>query len=88
MDAAGPRGREAAAEPARPFRIGAGGEGGGLLVAHLDEADLVLALAQRLHDPVDAIAWQTEDDVDAPLMDGIDQDLGSVRSHPRLRVRG
>ena len=48
VDAAGPGGGEADAELAGPFGIGAGHEGRRFLVPHLDEADLVLARAQRL----------------------------------------
>ena len=52
----GPGGGEAHAEPAGVLGVAAGHEGRGLLVPHLDEADLVLARAQRLHDAVDAVA--------------------------------
>ena len=42
-------------------------------VPHLDEADLVLPRAQRLHDAVDAVAGQAEDDIDAPVEQGVDE---------------
>src|SRR5262249_41603715 len=75
VNAARSRGRQAAAEPPRPFRVAAGHEGGRLLVAGLDEADLVLALAQGLHDSVDAVPRQPEDDLHAPLDQAVDQDI-------------
>ena len=43
VDAAGAGGRQADAEPAGVLGVAAGGEGGRLLVPHLDELDLVLA---------------------------------------------
>src|SRR5439155_9612606 len=67
------RGRQAYAEPARVLRITTGHERRRLLVADLDEADLVPALAQRLHDAVDAVAGQAEDDLDAPVQQGLDE---------------
>src|SRR5947209_310783 len=54
MNPARPRGCEANAEPTGVFGVPARHEGGGLLVAHLDEADFVLAragMARRAHDP-------------------------------------
>ena len=81
VDAAGPGGREADAEPAGELGVAAGHEGGGLLVAHLDEADLVLALAQGLHDAVDAVAGQAEDDIDAPVVNRVDENVGGSRGH-------
>ena len=58
---------------------------------HLNETDLVLARAQRLHDAVDAIAGQAEDDIDAPVNEGFDEDVGSGVGHggaPELRTYG
>ena len=55
VEGAGARGRQAHAEFPGELGIAAGHERGGLLVAHLDEADPVLARAQRLHDPVDPV---------------------------------
>ena len=67
MDAAGAGSGQADAEPAGVLGIGAGHEGGRFLVAHLDEADLVLALAQRFHDAVDAVAGEAKDDFHSPV---------------------
>ena len=78
VDAAGAGGGEADAEPAGVLGVAAGHERRRLLVPHLDEADLVLALAQRLHDAVDAVAGQAEDDVDAPVVQGVDQKSAAV----------
>ena len=75
VDPARPGGREADAQLAGELGVAAGHERGRFLVAHLDEADLVLALAQRLHDPVDAVAGQAEDDLDAPVDAGFDQNV-------------
>jgi hypothetical protein len=41
-------------------------------MANFDEANLILALAQRLHDAVDAIARKAEDDIHAPLLNRFD----------------
>ena len=75
VDAAGTRGGDAGAEPSRPLGVGASHEGGGLLVAHLDEADLLLLLPQRLDDAVDAVAGDAENRVDAPVDQGVNQNV-------------
>src|SRR5690606_23510920 len=68
---------------AGPLGVGAGGERGGLLVPHLDEADPVLARAQRLHDAVDAVAGDAEDGIDVPVDQRLDQDVrGGGGCHP------
>jgi hypothetical protein len=53
VHAAGAAGGHAHAQPAGELCVPAGGERGRLLVPHLDEAELVLAVAQRLEEPVD-----------------------------------
>ena len=89
VDAAGTRGGNAGAEPSRPLGVGAGHEGGGLLVAHLDEADLLLLLPQRLDDAVDAVAGDAENRVDAPVDQGVNQNVrrrgGHKGSPPRVQ---
>src|SRR6185437_3759276 len=81
-DAARPGGGEAAAEPPGPFGVAARHEGGCLLMAHLDEADPVLARAQRFDDAVDAVARQTEDDLDPPIDQRFDEYVaGGHRGH-------
>src|SRR5437764_7211378 len=81
VNAAGPRGRDADAEPAGEFRVAAGGEGRGLLVPHLDKANAVLAFAERLDNAVDAITGDAEYGVDAPCQQGVDQNVAGGRFH-------
>src|SRR5207248_4572598 len=81
VDAAGPRGRDADAEPAGEFRVAAGGEGCGLLMPHLDKANAVLAFAERLDNAVDAVAGDAEHGVDAPGRQGVDQNVAAGRFH-------
>ncbi len=81
VDAARPGGGHADAEPAGVLGIAAGGEGGGFLVAHLDELDLVLVRAQRLEDAVDAVAGEAEDRLDAPVDQPLDQQVGHGFRH-------
>src|SRR6187551_3832664 len=50
----------------------------GLFVSDLDKADLTFALADRLHEAVDAVTWHSEDGVDAPGSQGVDQQLRAV----------
>ncbi|EHK75787.1 phospholipase [Sinorhizobium meliloti CCNWSX0020] len=70
---------EADAESAGEFGIGACHEGGRLLVAHGNEPDAILPPPERLHDAVDAVSGQAEDDVDLPFDKRVDEDVGSVR---------
>ncbi len=55
VDRAGPGGRHADADLAGQLGVRAGGEGGDLLMARLDELDLVAMLVEATEDPVDAI---------------------------------
>jgi hypothetical protein len=77
MQAAGPGSGEAHAELAGVFRVPAGHERRGLLVSHLDEADPVGALAQRFHDPVDAVPGQAENDLYVPVEQPFDEEIRS-----------
>ena len=45
---------------------------------HLDETDLVLAFAERLHDAVDAVSGKPEDHVDSPSLNCVEQNIGCV----------
>jgi len=50
-------------------------------VPHLDESHFVLALTQRFHDPVDAIAGRSEDHINAPSVNRVDENIGSSSGH-------
>src|SRR5918996_1373267 len=67
MNASRTGGRQTHTEPARVFSITAGHEGGGFFMPNLNETNMILALSQRLHDSVDAVARQSEDDVNSPI---------------------
>ena len=79
----GPRaaGGEADAQPAGELGVAAGGERRRLLVAALDEADLVLVLAQGLEDPVDPVAGEAEDRVHAPVDQLLDDHVARRLRH-------
>ena len=79
--APGPAGGEADAEPAGELGVAAGGERGRLLVPALDEADLVLVLAQGLEDPVDPVAGQAEGRIHAPVDQLLDDDVARGLRH-------
>jgi hypothetical protein len=81
VEAARTRGGQADAELPRVLRVGARHEGGGLLVADLDEPDLLPPRAERLHDAVDAVAGQAENHFDAPVTEGLDQYVGRGVGH-------
>src|SRR4051794_24153304 len=53
-------------------------------MADLDEPNLVLALTERLHYAVDAITRNAEDDLDAPIENGFDQDVCCCLCHVNL----
>src|SRR5690606_24437546 len=76
VDGAGPRGGEADARPAGELRVRGGGERGQLLVAGLDEPDLVARVVEAAEDAVDAVARVAVDPVDAPFVQAV-QDEGS-----------
>src|SRR2546423_818109 len=67
MNAARAGGGEANSEPAGELRVAAGHECSCFLVPHLNEPDFLLALPQRLHDPVDPIARDAENSVHSPV---------------------
>src|SRR5207248_10918048 len=69
-------GRQAAAEPAGKLRVSTRREGGRLLVAHLDEADLFLPLPQHLPNAVNPVPGDPKDDFDAPVVNRVDQHVG------------
>src|SRR3954447_24868403 len=83
VDSARSRGGDAHAQLAGPFGVSAGCESSGFLMPHLDEADLLLARAKGLEDPIDAVAGYSEHDLDAPVDQGLDEDLASSLRHCR-----
>lgn len=84
MDSTRTRSCEAASEFAGVLGVGAGHESGGFFVANLDESNRFLAVAQGLHDSVDAVARQSEDHVHAPSFEGFDQNVRGVFGHSNL----
>lgn len=54
----------------------------GFFMADLNETNLVLVLAKRLHHPVDAVAGKSEDDLHAPIDEGFDENI--CRGHTYL----
>ncbi len=68
VDRAGAGGGEAHAGFAGELGVGAGHEGGHLLVANLDELGAVLCAAEGAHDAVDAVAGITVDAFHSPLV--------------------
>jgi hypothetical protein len=81
MNATWTRGGEVNAQSPGELGIAAGHQSRRLLMTYLHEADTVLALSQRLHDAVDAIARQPEDDVDTPFQEAFHHAISSSRSH-------
>src|SRR6185295_12961318 len=73
--------READTQAAGVLGVAAGHERGRLFVTDLDEADAILALAQRFHDAVDPVAWQAEHHADVPIEQAIRQDIRCRSSH-------
>jgi hypothetical protein len=83
MHGAGARGREADAETAGELGIRTRHERRRFLVTHLDEPDAILPRTQRFHDAVDTVAGKPEDDVHAPVVDRVDEDVGRRLRHVR-----
>jgi hypothetical protein len=63
-------------QPPGELGVAAGHERSRFLMARLNEADGVLALAQRLHDAVDAVARKTEHRIHAPVEQAFHQAVG------------
>jgi hypothetical protein len=84
METTWPRRGQAHAQSARELRVCAGHEGSCLFVPDLDKANLLLAFAQRLHDPVDAITGQSEDNLDAPFAKDVDENICRGIRHCKL----
>jgi hypothetical protein len=75
---AGSARRHAHPDLAGEFRVGAGGEGGYLLVGRLGELDPVSDLVEGAEEPVDAIPGITVDALYAPLAEAIKHELCCV----------
>ena len=81
VDAARARGRQAHAQASGELGVAAGHERGGFFVPHMDETDLVLVRAQRFHDAVDPVAGESEDGVDTPVDEALDEVVGGCSGH-------
>ena len=60
------------------LRVPRGHEGGRLFVAYRDEADLILALAQRFDDRVDAVPDDAEDELNIPSNQRLNESVRSI----------
>jgi hypothetical protein len=56
-------------------------ERGRFFVADLDEAHPILPDADRFHDAVDAVPRKSEDAVNAPADQSVDENVRCVRAH-------
>ena len=74
-------------ELAGEVRLGAGGEGGRLLVPHVDPVDLLLP-AQRIGEAVQRIAHHAVDALHAGDAQGFGHQVGDRARHARLRLLG
>ena len=81
MDPSRPGRGQAHAQLACIFRVSACHECSRFLMSDLDETDFVFALPERLHNSVNAVPRQTEDDLDAPVPNRIEQDVGARFGH-------
>jgi hypothetical protein len=81
VDRARARGGEADPELAREPRIADRRHRPDLLVADVDVAQPVLPRAERLHEPVDPVAREAEDGVDAPFHEAFDEQIRGGVSH-------
>ena len=77
----GTGGGQTDAEPAGVLRVGTGHEGGRFLVPNLHEAHALLPPSQRFHHTVDAVTRKAEDDLNAPVFEGVDEDVGRGGRH-------
>src|SRR5439155_11919886 len=59
-------------------------ERGRFFMANLNESNFVCALAKRFHDPVDPIPWQPKHNIDAPVVNGVNQHVRRRSFHTRV----
>src|SRR5262249_5862964 len=74
-------GGQAAAELPGELGVAARGKACRFLMAHLDEADLLLPLPQRLHYAVNPVSRNPEDDLDSPVVDSVDKNVRGSNIH-------
>ena len=77
--------RQADAEMAREFGVGAGHERGHFLVANLDQFDLAVRPVQGLDYPVDAVAGIAEYFAHAPGVQPLDNEISNSLTHFKLQ---
>ena len=90
VDAAGARSRQAYPQPSCELGVTAGHKGGCLFVAHLNKSDLLLVGSKRLHDAVDAVPRESENDFNTPIDQGFNQHIRrghKIPPSPRLNSR-
>src|ERR1700736_260455 len=72
---------EADTQPAGELGVSAGHERGGFFMANLDEAYIVLALPQRLHNPIDPVARNSKYRVHTPIEEAINKNISGGSCH-------
>src|SRR5947209_19282036 len=75
MNTAWSRGSQADSKAVCVFSVGAGHERGRFFMAHLNKADFIAPGAEGLHDAVNAVTGQAKNYLDAPIVQGIDQNF-------------
>jgi hypothetical protein len=81
MNAARTGSGEAHPELSSVFRLGARHECGSFFVANLNEPNLIRALSKRLHNSVDAVNRQSKHDLDARIVDRVDENISGCGFH-------
>ena len=57
-------------------------------MAHLYESDGIFSLAQRFHDAVDSVSGQSENYINSPVVDRVDQHVCRGVCHVLASVSG
>src|SRR5207244_7590986 len=70
------------------FCVRARHERGGFFVTNLNESNFVCAFAKRFHDPVDPIPWQPEYNINAPVVNSVNQHVRRRGFHARVLLHG
>ena len=87
MDPSRSRCRQTHAQFSGELSISASHEGRRFFVSALHKADLVLAGPQGLHDAVDAVSRQAENDLYIPVNQRFDENIGRGCSHSITNFR-